>query len=101
MVLKYFREHDLKYGGIFPSVVDELCSSAFVDRDVIRSKFNLKPDGLGTILSNVTMAIQKTGKVDAPQLGGWCTYLSNQHVAVAPGFAEAWKAVRPPKSSGS
>jgi hypothetical protein len=106
-VIKYYAEKPhLKFGPTRLNkalpLLDHLCAQGEVMRTELIQAHDLEcDDDVMTILSNVTMAIQGSGKVWSPQSGGWYTsyYQINGDYdtltyIVCPGFAEAWKVRR-------
>lgn len=79
------------------NVIDFICTHGTVSQAQVKEKFGLTSDGVATILSNVTMAIQRNhggGQVWAPENGGWrADENSPRRYTVCPGFREAWNAV--------
>jgi hypothetical protein len=71
--------------------LDYMCSEISVTQEALMEKFELAPDGVATLLSNVTMAIQGYGskRVWPIDQGGW---YSGSPVAylVNPDFSDAW-----------
>ena len=97
---EYYRDRpELKFGPAsgnkaFP-MIDYMCKKKCVAQGMLMQNLAFKkPDNIGSILSNVTMAIQNSGNVWAPESGGW--YKSedikgNRTYTVCPGFADAWE----------
>jgi len=91
--LSYFETHkNLKFGnGKAFIVIDHLCKYGAATRKEIMEKTELNKSDISTILSNVTMAIQKQKNVHPPELGGWRVTIRNPYTyIVCPGFADAW-----------
>jgi hypothetical protein len=58
---------------------------------VLTSAHGISDDGVLTVLSNVTMALQTTESVAPPEDGGWYVSLPNpRRYVVSPGFAATW-----------
>jgi hypothetical protein len=79
----------------FP-LIDTLCDLGCATRNHLNRVHKLSsPDDIATILSNVTMAIQGRGAVNAPEDGGWYVAINDPYgYVVCPGFAASWNAAR-------
>ncbi len=97
LVVAYYNARPkLRYGHAGENkalpVINELCAKEFVSQSKIMQCQGLSTDGIMTILSNVTAAIQGGGAVWAPELGGWYTTTADPYIyIVAPGFRKAWQ----------
>lgn len=95
-ILKYFQGRSyLKYGpergGNALEFISNLCELGVARQNELMTEHGLSADGVATILSNVTMAIQDNGNVWSPEDGGWYVTISRPHAyIVCPKFAEAW-----------
>lgn len=99
-VLAYYRDRpDLKYGPSMENkagpLLDMLCEIGCASRTHLRKAIQLESDdAVATILSNVTMALQK-GSVVSPEQGGWYTVVNEPLIYIpAPGFSAAWTNAR-------
>ena len=98
---QYFETHpDLKYGprraGPAYAVLDHLCSEGTVYREELKAIFELNDHGVLTILSNVTMALQRSDEVASPEEGGWyVSFPDPRRYVASPGFAAAWLGLKP------
>jgi hypothetical protein len=102
LVIKYYDERPrLKFGPAlldkaFP-LLNDLCARRSATQAELMNAHDLDMDDIMTILSNVTMAIQRKGKVWPPELGGWYTTNKQPYTyIVCPGFADAWFVTRAP-----
>jgi hypothetical protein len=96
-VLNYYADRPrLRYGPARENkafgLIDTLCANDVVTRTLAMQAHGLSADGVGTILSNVTMAVQGTKDVVAPEMGGWYKGedVGGWRYWVAPGFRIAW-----------
>lgn len=82
------------------AVIDYLCAHKKVSQADLKEVFGLTMDGIMTILSNVTIAIQGlgNGKVREPEHGGWYAATSTDPYSytISPGFVAAWTTVMKP-----
>lgn len=99
-VLNYYAARPkLKYGPTrldkaFP-LIGDLCAQGIAPRELLKQRHEVTSDGVMTILSNVTMAIQGSKKVKSPAKGGWYTRSGTGSAityVVCPGFSAAWRA---------
>jgi hypothetical protein len=95
-VVSYYEQRPaLKYGPGKDDkafeLIGDLCTRGVATRKDLMDRHQISPDGVATILSNVTMAIQGSDEVWAPENGGWYATIVNPRTYVlCPGFAEAW-----------
>lgn len=89
-VVVYQREgKHLKYQSKVLPFLDALCSGAATSRQQLTELFDLTEDGVLTILTNVTMAIQRGGSALPMSEGGWYEGDPNEY-RVNPDFAREW-----------
>ena len=97
VLTSHHLDKDMRYRSYLIPFLDALCTEAVVSREslieILGLGENPNPvDAIRTLLTNVTMPIQKpeNGSVWPIEDGGWYETLDGDRYRVNPGFAKAW-----------